>query len=132
MQGDGNFRWWWADHAEADSWSGPFESREEAIKDARHERCGEPFAICEADSVVVENFSVFDTYTVLDNLVDANEECWPAYAPDSTATADDNRALELELAATLKAWFERVQPLRVWSFGTQRNVEAIEPAEDLR
>lgn len=126
--GDGAFFWWMAIGKEPESYSGPFDSRDQAIAQALSEdgkECG--YTIVEADRSKASD-DIFDADWILESYEEKNEECWGEDGADIMASGHQRRDLEQMLAAALAAWFEKHgnRP-RPWAFGTTRNEEYIPP-----
>lgn len=126
--GDGNFRWWMAIGKGPESYTGPYDSREQAVMQALSEdgrECG--YTIVEADSSKAGH-DVFCADWTLERYEECNEECWGEDGADIEATPAQKRDLEAMLAAALEAWFDKHgnRP-RPWAFGTMRNEEYVPP-----
>ena len=59
---DGNFKWWYAEDRDAETWQGPNDSREKAISEGQGEYVGAAFWICEADKMSLDYSGIFDGY----------------------------------------------------------------------
>lgn len=127
--GDKNYKWWVGYAEDAESFSGPYETREEAIGAGRDEY-DEMFYICEADKSVIranvdgENLAE----RVMEELCDNNEECFGEDGPDDpwAHISDAHRSLGNAIEKAVADWLDK-NPGRTWSFGDVRNGEYIEP-----
>lgn len=84
---------------------GPYKTREEAIAEGRHDRCGDPFYICNA---ALYGWSAPDADDVIDSWVDNHDELW---WDDGFSGFDGHKDLEAvarnDLQTVLNEWFER-------------------------
>lgn len=126
--GDGNFAWFMAIGKDPEGYTGPYDSREQAVLQAMSEdgkECG--YTIVEADRSKASD-DVFCADTVLERYEEYNEECWGEDGADIDATPPQKADLERMLSETLAAWFEKHgnRP-RPWAFGETRNEEYVPP-----
>ena len=84
---------------------GPYKTREEAITEGRHDRCGDPFYICNA---ALYGWSAPDAEDVIDAWVNNHDELW---WEDGFSGFDGHKDLEAvalnDLQTVLNEWFER-------------------------
>lgn len=129
MPGDGNFFWWWAvGTRDPEVCTGPCDSREQAIAEARgNDGNEEGFIILEADRMVPST-EIFDADDVLGRYGEVNEECWSEDSFDLECSREQERDLESMLNETFAAWFEKHGIGRGgWAFHTVRNKETFQP-----
>jgi hypothetical protein len=137
MAGDGNFKWWWGEGEYPEEYNGPFDSREEAIADARdndvHIDTG--FTICEADK---EAPRYIDGYRFLEEWGDLNSDLanpsGEHFGSDVCPSKEQLDELTDMLKQAFTAWMDRhkLHPL-VWTFATMRNEQvfpAVEAGDD--
>jgi hypothetical protein len=129
MPGDGQFFWWWGAGAEPETYTGPCDSRETAISEARDEEDDRGFTVVEADRSVARS-DIFRADRVLEDYMERNEECWGEDWPEIEATKEQRRELEQALTAALDGWFAQhgLKP-KTWAFHTQQNEEYFAPVD---
>ena len=84
---------------------GPFDTREEAIAEGRHDKQCEPFYICNA---ALYGWSAPDAESVIDGWVNDHDELWWEDGFSGfDATKDAEIAAQNDLQTVLNEWFER-------------------------
>ena len=132
-KGDENFKWWWAvGTTEPETYSGPCDTREQAIAEAQAEEGDNyGFVIVEADRAI-PSCKIFQADRVFEEYTEHNIECWGEDGADVEATAEQEIDLEVMLAATFDAWFKKHGiSQRGWAFYTQRNQETFAAAKEM-
>lgn len=134
--GDKNYKWWTADVADTESFSGPYDSREEAIATGHGEYPAadyEAFYIVEADkSVIRASFSEDDiAERIMEQICENNEECFGEDGPDDPWShhAGAHAALEAALQKAVDGWLADY-PGRTFCFDDMRNGEYIETVKE--
>lgn len=128
--GDGNFNWWMAIGHDPEAYTGPYDSRDQAIAQAKSEdgdRDG--FTIAEADKSIA-NGNPFDADQILERFEEVNEECWGEDGMEVHPTNAQATELEGILFEAFTMWMDRhkLTP-RPFRFDTMRNEEYFPPLD---
>ncbi len=84
---------------------GPFEERDEAIAQGRHEQGGDPFYICQA---ALYGWSAPDAADVMNQWIDGHDELWWEDGFGGfDGGKDKEAAAEQDLQIVLNEWFQR-------------------------
>lgn len=111
------YRWFAASHAEAETWQGGYNTREEAIDDGQESFGPDSFAICEANATMVQPIftAEYHAEVIIEGLIENNEECW---GEDGAGT--ENHGPVNDLTRRLEA-----HPWKGWCFDDVRTTEEI-------
>lgn len=122
------YLWFYAPHADAESWEGACATREEAIDGGRDSYDSDSFAICEANRAIVgPSFNeAYLAENIIEELIDSNEECWGEDDQNMKAHGPVED-LERRLREVVAGWLTE-HPWKGWNFGDVRRQEEI-PAE---
>ncbi|MBB5664778.1 hypothetical protein GGE68_002975 [Rhizobium leguminosarum] len=128
---DKNFKWWVSDSEDAEIFSGPYDSREEAIHVGTGDYDRAPFYIVEADKTVMSAYVDGEAYAerIMEDLTERNEECFGEDGPDDPWAEYDkpHRSLGNAIEQAVSDWVA-AHPGKTWSFHEMRNGEYITPA----
>lgn len=126
--GDKNYKWWVGYAEDAECFSGPYSTRDEAIEVGREEY-DEAFYVVEADkSILVANIDgESHAERIMEEICENNEECFGEDGPDDpwAHIKDAHKTLGAAIERTVNDWL-KANPGRTWSFGDMRNGEYIE------
>ena len=129
MAGSGVFKWWYEFGKAPERFTGPLDTREEVIDEARDNYPGGDFTICEADNVVPST-DIFNIDHILESFLEANADCWIDDYPEINLTPEQERIIEARLGEVLaKAFAEFGVAVAGTMFETMRNIEYFPPVE---
>lgn len=130
MTGDENFKWWWGyGQYPAFFCDRSFDTRDEAISDARSAHPLGGWLIVEAVEAIkadpeVTTTDIFDSDKILERYFEYNEDCWSPNGPGIAPTREQELELEADLKNSLTAWMDRHNLHgRVWTLALMRNEE---------
>lgn len=106
---------------------GPYDTREQAITDAREYYAGQTFTIIEARK---GEFSPPSADDLMGEWIErwANDDMWRDDYPEFAGPLEAIKAAEVDLDALLAGWFERHRAVMPspWSFADSRNAETFQ------
>jgi hypothetical protein len=128
--GDKNFKWWCGGGQQPEAYSGPYDTREEALTQGKADYPEGHFTICEADKATV-SFDMFSAGDLLERLDEHNLECWGEDGMDVHLKPEQERSLEAHMAAAFEAWMDQSKETpSAWCFGETRAEEYFPPVND--
>lgn len=125
--GDKNYKWYHGYAEDTEVFSGPFDSKEDAIAEGRVSY-DDDFYVCEADkSVMVANIDGERfAELVMEDLCESNEDCFGEDGPDDpwAHIKDAHRALGNGIEQAVSDWLKDY-PGKTWCFGHVRAGEYV-------
>lgn len=128
--GDKNYKWWVGYAEDAETFSGPYDDREEAIQVGREQHEGD-FYIVEADKTIMgPNFDgEAHAESIMEDLCENNGDCFGEDGPEDpwAHLADAHRTLGSAIEKAVKEWLS-ANAGKTWAFDDMRNGEYIKQA----